>query len=194
MLFRCIPCRFTSVFSTSASEIIPGVWISGYRSAQNINFLKTHHINVILNCTRTVEFIQGLDPTPIQDANVEQFRIPVDDSLLEKDMILMETHLHTIVPILIKKYRDEKKNILIHCKQGKQRSCIVLAAFLRTLLDQHGGEYNFISNINNSEKITFDNIKKFILSKRPQAFMYGLRVNFQSSYYGYYNTLSSRVV
>jgi hypothetical protein len=188
MLFRCIPCRFTSALSTSASEIIPGVWISGYRSAQNINFIKTNHINVILNCTRTVAFIQG------HDANVEQFRIPVDDSLLEKDMNLMETHLRTIVPILIKKYRDEKKNILIHCKQGKQRSCIVLAAFLRTLLDQHGGEYNFISNINNSEKITFDNIKKFILSKRPQAFMYGLRVNFQSSYYGYFNTLSSRVV
>jgi len=93
----------------------------------------------------------------------------------------MEKYFKTIIPILIHKYTNEKKNILIHCQAGKQRSAIVVAALLKVLVDNNLITINEISK-NIPTKIQFKRIYNYILSKRPQVFTYGLRINFESSF------------
>lgn len=169
MVFNCL-----KHYKQSASEIIPGVWVGNYKAAHDRDFIEKNDISVVVNCTRSIDFAQSIP--------IEKYRVPVDDSRLEKDFVLMEKHFDTVLPLLVKKYKVEKKNILIHCKKGKQRSCIVLAAFLQMLILVYKEEYTYISQ--NKESI--DDIKKFINSKRPQAFMFGLRINFRKSYERYF--------
>ena len=115
--------------------------------------------------------------------NLETYRIPVEDSLLEKDFILMEQWFDILVPIILEKYKEGKK-ILIHCFAGKQRSAVFTAALLKKIIESDikidGLEKN------TDQKKEFENIINFILSKRYQAFTFGYRINFKKSYERYF--------
>jgi protein tyrosine/serine phosphatase len=158
---------------TSVNEIIPNLWLGNYKTAHDINFLKENKINLILNCTPDISFI---DEKIIEELKIETYRIPVNDSLLEKDIILMEDYLKIFIPLLFNKYIVEKKNILIHCHAGKQRSAIVVAALLKVLIDKQ------LIKLTNRTNDQFTSIYNYLLEKRPQVFTYGLRVNFEKSY------------
>lgn len=158
---------------TSVNEIIPNLWLGNYKTARDINFLKENKINLILNCTPDISFI---DEKIIEELKIETYRIPVNDSLLEKDIILMEDYLKIFIPLLFNKYIVEKKNILIHCHAGKQRSAIVVAALLKVLIDKQ------LIKLTNHTNNQFTSIYNYLLEKRPQVFTYGLRVNFEKSY------------
>ena len=67
----------------SVNEIIPGLWLGNSKAALDINFLKQNKIDLIINCTPNIPFISN-------NINIETYRIPVNDSLLERDFILME--------------------------------------------------------------------------------------------------------
>ena len=183
----------TMNFYNDADEIIPNIFLGNHKSALNINFLKTNNIDVIINCTKDKSFITELtddvDTLPSNDVFVkgaEMYRIPVNDSLLECDFIIMQEQLKNIVPLLLRKYTIEKKNILVHCHMGKQRSAIVIAALLKVLLD-----YNYLSldkiPKNITQKKQFSYICNYIVSKRPQAFTFGYRINFKPSYFRFFN-------
>jgi len=158
---------------TSVNEILPNLWLGNYKTAHDINFLKENKINLILNCTPDISFI---DEKIIEELKIETYRIPVNDSLLEKDIILMEDYLKIFIPLLFNKYIVEKKNILIHCHAGKQRSAIVVAALLKVLIDKQ------LIKLTNRTNDQFTSIYNYLLEKRPQVFTYGLRVNFEKSY------------
>jgi hypothetical protein len=167
----------------SVNEIIPGLWLGNFKSAINISFLKNNNIHFILNCTQNTPFFYDVYNKKITQSlqHIETYRIPVNDNLQELDFIIMEKYFKTIIPILIHKYTNEKKNILIHCQAGKQRSAIVVAALLKVLVDNNLITINEISK-NIPTKIQFKRIYNYILSKRPQVFTYGLRINFESSF------------
>lgn len=195
--------EFTSSFintKTSVDKILPNLWLGNYKAALDINFLIDNKIDMIVNCTSNTPLIHEIIDKKIKKQkynninsfdlcsiyNIETFRIPVNDSLLERDFILMQQYFKIIVPLLLKKYTTEKKNILIHCHAGKQRSTIVTAALIKVLLDHKYVELNEIPQTN-CQLTQFKNICNYIRSKRPQVFTYGLRINFESSYKNYFN-------
>jgi protein tyrosine/serine phosphatase len=195
--------EFTSSFlntKTSVDKILPNLWLGNYKAAHDINFLIDNKIDMIINCTSNIPFIHEIIDKKLKKQkynninsvnlcsiyNIEQFRIPVNDSLLERDFIIMENYFKIVVPLLLRKHTIENKNILIHCHAGKQRSTIVTAALIKVLLDH---KYVELSEIPKTEcQLTqFQNICNYIRSKRPQVFTYGLRINFESSYKNYFN-------
>jgi protein-tyrosine phosphatase len=167
----------------SVDQIIPRLWLGNYKAALNNNFISQNKIDLIINCTPNIPFINNINNN---SKDLETFRIPVYDSLLEKDIILMEQYFKIIIPLLLRKYTIEKKNILIHCHAGKQRSAILTAALLKVLLD-----HNYINIKEIPKQISkykqFINIFNYMLSKRPKVFSYGLRINFEKTYFRYFN-------
>lgn len=166
---------------TSVNEIIPDLWLGNYKTALDVEFLKQANINVIINCTPHIPFA---DEKILRDLGIEIHRIPVNDSLLEKDIILMEEYFKTIIPLLLQRYTVENKKILVHCHAGKQRSAIVVAALLKVLDDKH------LININKTSD-QYTSIYNYLLEKRPQVFTYGLRVNFEKSYKRFFKVYNS---
>jgi protein tyrosine/serine phosphatase len=168
---------------TSVDEIIPNIWLGNYRAAIDLDFLRKNKINFILNCTPNTPLFNEIytreELKKLQ--KIETYRIPVDDSLMEKDFILMEKYFKIIIPLLLRKYTIEKKRILIHCHAGKQRSAIVVAALLKVLLDKQHLKLPEIPKTN-CPKEQFRNIYNYLLEKRPQVFTYGLRINFEPTY------------
>jgi hypothetical protein len=170
-------------YTNDADEIIPGLWLANYKPGLDIDFLKKNNIDVIINCTPDIPFYNEIfDEKDIsQLKKMETFRISVYDSLLEKDILLMEQYFKYVLPFMVKKYIDEKKKILIHCRAGAQRSAIVVAAFLKILLDKNLVQIPEIPQTNNPKK-QYKLIYNFMLSKRPRVFTYGFRVNFDKAY------------
>ncbi len=171
---------------TSVDEIIPGIWLGNYKAAIDIDFLKKNNINFILNCTPNMPLYNQIytqsELDEISNINkIETYRIPVNDSLLERDFILMEKYFKIVIPLLVRKYSVEKQRILIHCHAGKQRSAIVVAALLKVLLDHDYIKINQIPK-KTTQTTQLNNIYKFLLEKRSQVFTYGLRMNFEPTY------------
>lgn len=180
-----------NIFFVNANEILPGLWLGNVKSAHDKEFLIKNKIEVIINCTRDIPFINDMETidittesyTDITEEHVHlpkftNVRIPVDDSLLEKDILLMQHYLTILLPTFIEYYNQDKK-ILIHCYAGKQRSAIVIAALL------------FKIRLDNMESVDkkelSQDVFKFIISKRPQAFTYGLRINFLKTFNRLFN-------
>ncbi len=195
--------EFTSSFlntKTSVDKILPNLWLGNYKAAHDINFLLDNKIDMVINCTSNIPIIHEVINKKLKKEkynninsfdlcsihNIETFKIPVNDSLLERDFIIMEHYFKIIIPLLLRKYTVENKNILIHCHAGRQRSTIVVAALIKVLLDNN---YIELKEIPKTDcKLTqFKNICNYILSKRPQVFTYGFRINFESSYKNYFN-------
>lgn len=178
----------------NANNIIPGndeinkdnithgqIWLGNMKAALDPKFIKQNDISVIINASVDIPFIFDLlDPSEHGIPKLETYRIPVYDSLLEHDIYIMEQYLHKVLPFLLKKLLKEKKNILIHCAAGRQRSACIVAALLFVLID------NDLMKLQNKfetkdkgklMKIIID----YIIKKRPQAFSWGFRVNFKTS-------------
>lgn len=196
--------------TNTVDKIISRLWLGDYRSALDIDFLLKNKINLIINCTSNTKFFYETTDLNLLNSNtatklrkIETYRIPVNDSLLEADFLRMEKYFKIVIPLLLRKYTIENKNILVHCYAGKQRSAIVVAALLKVLSDN-----NYISVIpsvippvipsvipsvkkSNLSKYTrniqqYQNICNYIISKRYQAFTYGYRVNFEQTFLRYF--------
>ena len=184
-----------------ADKIIPRLWLGDYKSALDIDFLLNNKIDLIINCTPNTKFFYETTDLNLLNSNIvnklrkiETYRIPVNDSLLEADFIRMEKYFKIVIPLLLRKYTIENKNILVHCYAGKQRSAIVVAALLKVLSDN-----NYISVLPpikqlNLSKYTrniqqYQNICNYIISKRFQAFTYGNRVNFEPTFLRYFKII-----
>ena len=163
------------------------LWLGNVKSALDLNFLVDNNIEVVVNCSPDIPYIyEILDPEHLCKQNknycglrnLETFRIPVYDSLLPHDIYLMEQYFPLILPFLIQKLIKEKKNVLIHCHAGKQRSAVVVAALLYILKD--------CSNDPKGKKKCMLDVINYIRIRRPQAFSFGLRINFQTSLENYF--------
>lgn len=181
----------------NASCIIPknkksgALWLGNYKSALDPVFLKDNDISVIINCTIDLPYIYDvLEPEKHGLSKLETFRIPVYDSLLEHDIVIMEQYLSTALPFTLKKLVNDKKNILIHCYAGKQRSSSLCAATLFLLVDNDIYDLKLknkdIKNIDDKSKL-MKLIFQYMLEKRPCVFTYGYRVNFKKSLERFFN-------
>lgn len=134
-----------------ANEIIQGLWLGDASAAQDPDFIKRNNIGAIINCTKDV---------PISFP-VEHMRLNVDDNLnpLEiQNMCLLIQHASSF---LFKNHVLDRKNVLVHCAAGIQRSATVVAYYLA----QH-------------YKMSMADAIGLIVQKRPVAFFGGKTFNF----------------
>jgi hypothetical protein len=184
-------------FFANETLILPHLWIGNYSTAHDKLFMMKNKITVVVNCTPDIPFITdtigtgtGTTTAETNDfltlPSISNIRIPVYDSHLEKDFLLMEQYLKLVIPILIQSFLKQE-NILVHCFAGKQRSGIVIASLLYSLAI-HPDTSSLISKYipkltqckSNKEKANC--IFDYIVSKRPQTFNYGFRANFIKSF------------
>ena len=175
---------FIETFS-DAHELLPktvnqgSLWVGNFTSALNVEFLTKNNINIIINLTKTDPFIT--ENLPFVEKKI---RIHVDDdgyfdSGLEnyKEM----THsMQLYIPSLAEQLRYKRKNILVHCHAGKQRS----NAFSVALLIYLDRKYDIIPSIifkKEDAEIQIQKMINYVQSKRPQSFTYGYNVRFMKS-------------
>jgi hypothetical protein len=109
--------------SETAAEIIPGVWVGGWRIANNPKWLREHDIKAVFNCTKDAPFHPSVP---------NQYRIPVDDNLQPVEIKNMELWAPEIALKILKEF-NAGHPMLIHCHAGMQRSTTACAFFLMAL-------------------------------------------------------------
>lgn len=109
-----------------AHEIIPRLWLGNKRAAVNMEWLQLNNINVVVNCTKDLPFA---DDTEVVRRRI--YRIPIDDSLREKDIDYLTTASEEVALTLLREYKAGSR-ILVHCAAGMQRSAASVAIFLMT--------------------------------------------------------------
>ena len=155
------------------------IWVGNYITGSNIDFLRKNDIKLVINCTQDLPWIKQSELS-IKDyilLNKIKFdRIPCLDSLEDKGMRIMYTSFDPVLDSMFKSYR-RNENILVYCHMGRQRSQILMAAFL----------YKYKEYFPELNIKTKEDVFNYILTKRPQAFSFGLRVNFLPSFKKYFN-------
>ena len=149
---------------TKVDKIMDRIYLGNYQAAKDRDFFKQKNIKAVLNCTKDIpnHFAHKKD--------IEYMRIPVDDSLKEKDFELMFKYMPIIAAYIDKHVSIQKNNIFVHCWAGRQRSVAAVVCYL-------------ISN----HKMTPHEACKKVLERRPEAFHHGLSLNFEDSINKYYN-------
>ena len=110
-----------NTYNSSATEILPGLWLGDIKAALDTGFLKEKNIECVINCTRQHPFSS--------DSSIKlKYRIPVKDNLEITEMGKLYKSLDQI--------SDKIKsslilcNVLVHCYAGKQRSAAVIIGYL----------------------------------------------------------------
>lgn len=179
-----------------ANESGGNLWLGNYHAAHDPDFLIKNNITVIINCTPNIPYVYEIHHSKdlVGINKLETFRVPVLDSLLEEDIVLMQDYFTTVIPFILTKLKT--CNVLVHCHQGRQRSAILVAAVLY-ILSSNRDVYS-INNICYQDTLRYINkypdnsdrmnrVIKYINKKRPQAFAYSLRVNFKKTLERYFN-------
>jgi protein-tyrosine phosphatase len=148
------------------SKIMSKIYLGNFQAAKDAEFFKDKKIKAVLNCTKDI-------PNHFQNKkDIEYMRIPIDDSLKEIDIKKLYEFFPCIVEFIHKHAGIQKQNIFIHCYAGRQRSAGSVAAYLMAKYNMTPGE-----------------ACKFIMDKRPEAFHFGLSLNFEDSLKKYHRDL-----
>lgn len=148
------------------NKVMDRLYLGNFQAAKDRDFFKDKRIKAVLNCTRDI-------PNHFaHNKEIEYMRIPVEDSLKDKDFKLMFEYMPSIVEFIHKHVNLQKHNILIHCWAGRQRSAISIAAFLVA-----------------KYKMTPQEACKLIMEKRPEAFHFGKSLNFDQALNKYYKSI-----
>lgn len=149
------------------SKMLPKIYVGNKNAAKSKAIMDSLKIKAVLNCSKIKDI-----PNYHCDSDVEYMRVPVDDSLEEKDFDKMFLLLPSAVEFIHKHVDILKQPIFIHCWAGRQRSICTLVCYL---MEKRG--------------LTPDEACKFVLSKRKEAFHYGLSVNFDQTINKYYKKI-----
>jgi len=109
-----------TTISTSCTEIIPNLWLGSETDSANTSFINNLSIKTILNCTEEI---------PFYNKNTTNIRISVRDDLSVDHIILLFNYLPKATE-LIHKELQKYRPLLVHCREGRQRSCSVICAYL----------------------------------------------------------------
>lgn len=154
---------------TKFNKITNRIFLGNYQAAKDKDFFKEHKITAVLNCSK------DLPNYFHNNKDIEYMRIPVDDSLRQKDFDLMFEFMPSAQEFINKHSNVQKGNILIHCYAGRQRSAACLVAFLVS-----------------KYKMTPAEACKMVLTKRPEAFHFGQSLNFDQAINKYYKKYHSK--
>ena len=154
------------------SKIMNKLYLGNQQAAKDREFFDTKHIKAVLNCTRDIpnHFSHLKDSKGVN--KIEYMRIPVEDSLKQKDFDLMYEFFPCIVEFIHKHLVILDQPLFVHCWAGRQRSAISIAAYL--VAKKH---------------MTPKEACKFILDHRKEGFHFGTSLNFDVSLEKYYKKL-----
>ena len=107
----------------SVSQIIDGLWIGGEGSSASRQFIEKENIEAVVNCTPSLQH-------NFHKLGVEYIRIPAGDSRDQEDVDLMKAMMPLVVEWIRFHHQVQKKNILVHCHQGINRSATFVCAYL----------------------------------------------------------------
>jgi hypothetical protein len=141
-----------------ADEIIPNLWLGNRKAALDQEWLQSHNIKCVFNCTKDIAFFPTIQ---------RQYRVPIDDNLQPQEIRNLELWSFELVKKLYNEYKTDQP-ILVHCAAGMQRSAASVAMLLIVLM-------NF----------TPQQAIDYVKSKRSIAF--NPFVNFRQSIEGFYN-------
>ena len=151
------------------TKIASRLYLGNYQAAKDPDFFKKRNITAVLNCSNDI-------PNHFQkNSKIEYLRIPIDDSLKEKDFEKLYKLSDLAVGFIDKHININKGNIFVHCYAGRQRSAGCVAMYL-------------IKN----HKMTPTEACKYILDKRKEAFHFGLSLNFEKSIVKYAKSLCKK--
>jgi len=125
------------------SLILKNLFLGSASDANDFLFIKQNNIKLIVNVTKDI----ATDYSALGFEDIKVIRIPIDDidtESLNTNNLLMST-LRTI-----KKYIDENKGVLVHCRAGVSRSASIVIAYLM--------KYHNLS---------FSQAQNYLRSKRP---------------------------
>jgi protein-tyrosine phosphatase len=159
-----------------ANEIIPRIFLGNVDASKDRDFLIRNNISVIVNCTKDLPNVyqpiflhDSVEDAPedvrtwIQKNTIQYHRLAVDDNSRKEEIQYFEVECKKILYPIIQAYK-EGKSILVHCLAGSQRSASFLAIWMMIMFQRR-----------------FDEVKDFIVDRRPQAFLFGRQVNFQDA-------------
>jgi protein-tyrosine phosphatase len=101
-------------------EIIPGLYVGTYNAALDKDIILSNNIQTIINCTKKQDKI---------DLDIDYLQIPIDDPPYITDINYINTNFIHIVT-LINNSINKRKNVLIHCMKGSQRSAVIATIFI----------------------------------------------------------------
>ena len=104
----------------SYNKINENLYIGDYLSALDSKFLEDNKINVVVNCSKNLDFT---------NINIIKYRVFLNDDMQYSTVMLMVNYLKKLSPIL-NRHIEKGEKILIHCRCGMQRSATILAALL----------------------------------------------------------------
>src|SRR5690242_12279911 len=139
-------------------RILPSIYPSNSRASSSDSFFAKAGIQAVLNVT------PNLPNSFCSDERIEYLRVPVYDTHGKRDLNRMYQYLPVITEFMYKTSVMERKNLLVHCALGRQRSCAAIAAYLIKFY-----------------KMTPIKAMDFIISKKPDSFHWGKSANFAKS-------------
>jgi protein-tyrosine phosphatase len=151
------------------NKIMNRLYLGNFQAAKDKDFFKNKNIKAVLNCSKDIpnHFAHIKD--------IEYMRIPVDDSLKQRDFDLMFEYMPVIVAFIHKHVVIQEDNILVHCYAGRQRSGISVAVYL---VDKYG--------------LDPKDACKIVMDKRPEAFHFGKSLNFDQALSKYHRTYKKK--
>jgi len=150
-----------------AVKVLPNIYLGDSRASSSEQFFKKAKISSVLNMTASVP------NTFCKDENVEYLRIPVYDSREKRDVGKMYAYFPVVTEYMYKISVLERKNLLVHCALGRQRSVAAIAAYLIKFY-----------------KMTPIEAMNFILSRKPDSFHWGKSANFAKALNRWYYKLN----
>jgi len=105
------------------TEVISGLWIGDREDALNAKWLKQNKITVIINCTKSVPFLDSPD-----SGLIHVLRVAVHDNLEPEEIEKMQKYLEPVSAKIAEWLPNH--NILVHCYAGRQRSSSIILAYL----------------------------------------------------------------
>ena len=126
------------------NKIINGLYIGNYNAAIDQNVLGEYNINVIINCTKKNERT---------NMNIDYLQVPLDDPPCVVDVGYVNSNFMPIITF-ISNAINNKKNVLVHCVAGAQRSAAIVAIYLMVIY-----------------KVNYMVAVQFIKTKRPICFL-----------------------
>lgn len=147
----------------SVNEIIPNLWLGNENSSQNIDFLRSANISLIINATKHIP--------NTYEKNIDYYRVPVNDPgpinyADQEDNNIMSSHIHIVLE-LIRENLLAGKTVLVHCHAGRIRSATIVLLYLVKYV--YTGE----------KKTRLRKSLRLLLSNRPCVFHYGTNTSFK---------------